>query len=143
MIFRLSDRSKERRADVDERLIEISDLAITLTLVDFGHPEFSGRRSAEEQNQLHLKGLSECDGYANKSNHQTGHALDFYAYVDGRASWERHHLAMVACAFLQAASILGYKIQWGGLWRPSKPINELGIDYGWDCPHVELLEDDV
>jgi len=34
----------------------------------------------------------------------------------------------VACAMLQAASILGHKLEWGGLWP-------------WDKPHFQLLED--
>ncbi|MEO5344604.1 MAG: hypothetical protein H7842_15010, partial [Gammaproteobacteria bacterium SHHR-1] len=60
---------------------------------------------------------------------------DFYAYVDGRASWEREHLAMVAAAFLQAASHLGYAISWGGLWKQRG-----GGIYGWDMVHVELVD---
>lgn len=129
-MFELSNTSKHRRQGIDPRLIEIDDLAITITIIDFGHPKYSGLRLAEEQHQLFLDGKSECDGYNNISNHQLGKALDFYAYVDGKASWEPGHLAQVACAYYQAASILGYKIKWGGLFRPN----------GWDKPHIELDE---
>ena len=62
-------------------------------------------------------GLSKCDGYEKISSHQTGEALDVYAYVDGNASWEEHHLAMVATAMLQSASQLGVGLEWGGLWK--------------------------
>ncbi len=129
MIYKLSKRSKQRREGVDPRLIEISDLAIQITAIDFGIPEYGGLRSTEEQAELFDSGASKCDGYRKKSRHQSGKALDFYAFVDGKASWEREHLAIVAAAFLQAASMLGYKLQWGGLWG-SFP----------DFPHVELLE---
>lgn len=133
--FRLSNNSKKNREGVDPRLIEISDLAINISLVDFGHGKSSGKRTAEEQHRLHLEGVSSnCDGYKTLSNHQSGRALDFYAYVDGKASWEPAHLAMVAAAFLQAASILGYQLSWGGLWKSRK-----GGLYGWDCPHVEII----
>ena len=138
--FSLSNSSKNNREGIDSRLIEISDLAITISLVDFGHGNHSGKRTAAEQHDLHLAGASpKCDGYDVKSNHQSGKALDFYAYVNGKASWEHDHLAMVAAAFLQAASILGYQLSWGGLWSSRKPKFINGIPYGWDCPHVELI----
>ena len=87
-----------------------------------------------------------CDGYDKLSNHQPaedgyGKALDFYAFVNGKASWQLDHLTMVACAYFQAAAILGYRIKWGGLWKSSKPKFKNGIPYGWDCPHIELIED--
>jgi len=139
-MYKLSKRSKQRREGIDPRLIEIDDLAITLTLVDYGHPADAGKRTADRQHELYLDGVSECDGYSTISNHQSGKALDFYAYVDGCASWERDHLAMVACAYFQAAAILGYRIKWGGLWKSSKPKFKNGIPYGWDCPHIELID---
>lgn len=135
-MYALSERSKSRREGVDPRLIEICDLALHISVVDFGIPEYGGVRSAEEQNGLFLEKASKADGTTNLSNHQIkpgkkyGEALDFYAYVDGKASWEPVHLAMVACAFLQAASILGYKLEWGGLWKSFK-----------DMPHVQLIGD--
>ena len=45
---------------------------------------------------------------------------------------------MVAAAHLQAASILGYVVKWGGLFGPTK-IHE-GCDYtgGWDYPHIQM-----
>lgn len=134
--FSLSDRSKARRAGVDPRLIAISDLAIQLTLIDFGHGPYSGLRAAEEQRHLYATGKSKADGTTNRSKHQDGKALDFYAYADGAASWKPEHMAMVAVAFLQAASMLEHRVQWGGLW----PSNSGGI-YGWDTAHIELLED--
>ena len=141
--FKLSTRSKNNRdvinGGVDPRLIEVSDLAITISLVDFGHGPDSGKRTAASQHELHMKGASRCDGYDIKSNHQSGKALDFYAFVDGRASWEHDHLAMIAAAFLQAASILGYQLSWGGFWQSKKPTVVNSIPYGWDCPHVEIV----
>ena len=109
-------------------LRRVADRAIKITKIDFGIPETGGVRTAEQQNALHKSGASPfCDGYENRSNHQDGNALDFYAYVDGKASWEPEHLAQVACAFLQAANELGIKIKWGGLFK------------SWsDMPHIEI-----
>tara|TARA_R110001599_G_scaffold88835_1_gene235807 strand:- start:164 stop:583 length:420 start_codon:yes stop_codon:yes gene_type:complete len=139
-MFRLSSKSKANRRGVDPRLIEIDDLAITLTLVDYGHGRYAGKRTPELQCELFNDGKSRCDGTDRLSKHQSGKALDFYAYVDGRASWQHEHLAMVACAYLQAASMLGYKLKWGGLWKSRNPTIKNGIAYGWDCPHVELID---
>lgn len=127
--FKFSVSSISRRNNVDFKLIEISDLALSISLVDFGIPKYGGRRTSEEQNQLYKSGNSECDGYIKKSPHQFGQALDVFAYVNGKASWKREHLTMVACAMLQAASQLGYKLEWGGLW-------------GWDYPHFQLSEEE-
>jgi len=143
--FKLSKRSKanrdEKNGGVDSRLSEISDLAITICPIDFGHGGDSGKRSAERQHELYLDEKSNADGYDKKGRHQSGDALDFYAFVDGKASWEHHHLAMVAAAFLQAASILGYQLSWGGFWQSKTPKLINGIPYGWDCPHVEIIGD--
>ena len=135
-MFKLSAASKKNREGADIRLIEISDLAIQISKIDFGIPGNGGLRSAETQNQLFKEELSKADGYENLSHHQTGEALDFYAYIDGSSSWRHDHLAMVASAFLQAASILGYRLNWGGLWSSNKTTN--GIPYGWDMAHIEL-----
>jgi peptidoglycan L-alanyl-D-glutamate endopeptidase CwlK len=126
-VFYLSESSKNHRLGVDSRLIEISDLAITLTHVDFGHPSSGGLRTYEQQNQLFHQGKSRCDGYTLKSKHQSGLALDFYAFVNGKASWDENHLTMVAAAFLEAGHRLDYKIEWGGFWQHFK-----------DMPHIQL-----
>lgn len=136
MTFKLSERSKKNREGVNQKLIEISDLAIQITMIDFGHGNNAGKRSDQQQHQLFLDRRSKVDGYSKIGKHQLGEALDFYAYVDFKASWKREHLAMVAAAHLQAASMLGYKIKWGGLWRSKD-----GELYGWDMPHIQLIED--
>lgn len=137
--FELSSNSKKNREGIDPRLIEISDMAIGISMIDFGHGLDSGKRTAARQHELYMDGVSKADGSTVLSNHQSGNALDFYAYVNGAASWEHHHLAMVAAAFLQAANILGYQLSWGGFWSPRNPNYINGIPYGWDCPHVELI----
>jgi len=136
-MFKLSNNSKKHRKGIDPRLIEISDLAITLTPIDFGHDRYAGKRTPLVQNKLFKQNKSNCDGYKKLSNHQFGKALDFYAYIHGRLSYEPQHLAMVAAAFFQAACTLGYSIKWGGLWKSRKGAGF----YGWDMPHIELIED--
>ena len=126
-MFKLGQNSLNNRAGVDPRLIEISDLAISLSNIDFGIPSTGGLRTTEDQAKLFTSGVSKADGRKNKSYHQTGKALDVYAYVDGKASWEKLHLALIAAVMLQAAAQLGYRLKWGGNWK------------SWqDMPHFEL-----
>lgn len=127
--YKFSQSSLDNRAGVDYRLIEISDRAIQLTRVDFGIPGTGGLRTAQQQHDLFKMGKSNADGFSDKSYHQTGRALDVYAFVDGKASWEKEHLAMVATAMLQAANELGYPLEWGGLWKSFV-----------DMPHFQLPE---
>ncbi len=137
-MFYLSQTSLKRREGVNSKLIAINDLALTISPIDFGIPEFGGIRTVEEQRRLFNNGKSKADGLTNKSYHQSGNALDFFAYVDGRASWQHDHLAMVAAAHLQAASILGYALEWGGFWKSNELIN--GIPYGWDAGHIQIMD---
>ena len=129
MSFKLSKSSTDTLLTVDCKLQEIAHLALSISAIDFGIPSSGGLRTVDEQRLLFDDDKSPCDGTIKISYHQSGNALDFYAYVDGRASWHPDHLSLVACAFLQAASMLGYKLQWGGLWKSFV-----------DMPHVQLCK---
>ena len=133
MSFYLSQRSLDNMSGIDSRLQRIAERAIEITKIDFGIPTDGGRRTAERQHELFEDGKSRADGYHKRSKHQDGRAIDFYAYVDGEASWNELHLAMVAAAFLQAASEYKISVRWGGLWK--KEVH--GIV---DLPHIELVE---
>ena len=136
-MFKLSTKSKQHREGVSHKLIEVGDLAIQITLVDFGYPDGGGLRTASYQRELYTAGKSKADGIVNESYHQSGNALDFYAYKPGWDSYNRELLAMVACAHLQAASILGYAVEWGGLWEGSQEV------YGWDMAHIQLKRETI
>lgn len=128
-MFKFSNRSLERMEGLDPRLILIAHEAIKITKIDFGIPSSGGLRTASQQKALYDKGASQLDGTNKKSYHQTGKALDFFAYVNGKATWETEPMALIACAFLQAASNLGYKLEWGGLWTSFT-----------DYPHLQLID---
>lgn len=115
-MFKFSKRSLERMEGVDTRLQEVMNRAIEITKLDFGIPKYGGLRTQAEQAYLFDNGKSKADGIYKMSMHQSGRAVDVYAYVKGKASWNAGHLAMVAAAVLQAANELGYKVKWGGLW---------------------------
>jgi peptidoglycan L-alanyl-D-glutamate endopeptidase CwlK len=127
MSYKFSQTSLVRMRGIDYRLIEVAKLAIELSPIDFGIPPMGGMRTAEEQRQLYLNKTSKCDGYMSRSKHQDGKALDFFAFVNGSASWDKEHMAVIACAFFRAAIVLGVSITWGGLWRNFE-----------DTPHIQL-----
>jgi len=131
-MFEFSSKSLERLEGVNSHVEETIKLAIKLSSIDFGIPEYGGLRTVEDQTALFTAGKSKCDGRVNKSNHQSGDSVDVYAYVDGKASWEQDHLTLVAVYVLMAANKLGYNCEWSGTWAKSGKL------YGWDMPHFNI-----
>lgn len=117
MAYKFSKRSLERLEGVDERMVRVIKKALTISRIDFGIPESGGLRTAREQRLLYLAKKSNADGVEHKSRHQSGEAIDVYAYIDGKASWEPEHLTHIATAVLQAAIYLDVPVKWGGLWK--------------------------
>lgn len=135
--YHLSKSSLRNLDGVNPELVDVVKLAIQITKVDFGIPSTGGYRTAAMQNKLFLDGKSQLDGFDKKSKHQTGRAVDVFAWVDGAVSYDPHHLAMVACAMLQAANKLGVNLAWGGHFASvNNKIN--GVQHGWDMPHFEV-----
>lgn len=137
MTFQFSQRSLDRMSGVHPDLQLVFQAALDDSPIDFGIPGHGGLRTEGEQNELFVKGKSKCDGFNEKSNHQSGNALDFYAYVNGYASWDKAHLSMVAAVILSTASrlkiegLINIELKWGG---------EFDSDEfkGWDLPHIEI-----
>jgi peptidoglycan L-alanyl-D-glutamate endopeptidase CwlK len=140
MCHKFSSKSNERMKGVHPDLIVIFTEAIKNSPIDFGIPGGGGMRTTQDQQALFDNGKSKCDGVENKSYHQTGNALDFYAYVNGKASWSINHLCLVAGVIMTTAKRLkkegkvSHDIYWGGQFG-SSDFN------GWDMPHIELVGD--
>lgn len=126
MTFKLSQRSLDRLQGVDESLVAVVKMAITLTKTDFG--VIQGLRTLEMQKELVAKGASQTM----KSKHLEGNAVDLMAYVSGRGSWELNLYDDIADAMAEAAGVLGVKIRWGAAWH----INDIG---DWDDTMEEAM----
>lgn len=140
--WQLSKQSLKNREGVHPTLIKICDRALQLSHVDFGIPKLGGVRTFEQQRKLFNEKKTLCDGRFKISPHQKGYALDFFALINGKASWHPPALAMVACAFLQAATEFNEEcvaLDWGGLWKAKK--KEDGVPYGWDCGHIQIMRE--
>ena len=127
--FKLSKSSLSRLETCDPRIQEIIKESIKNSPIDFGIPQYGGKRTAKEQYSLYEKGLSKCDGYKHLSYHQSGMAVDFFAYVDGKASWEEIHLTLIAGHILGIAKSMGYNLEWGGFFKSFKDLPHLQLRY--------------
>lgn len=138
-MFKLSGRSEKRLEGVHPDLVLIIREALKVSPIDFGIPADGGMRSAERQEELFHKGVSRCNGTRDKSKHQFGLAFDFYAYITGRASWEKEHLCILYGVFhavahrLKKRGIISHGIKWGGTFG--------SVTFqGWDMGHIELTD---
>ena len=109
-MFKLSKRSLDNLEGVDERLQTIVKTAIRTTDVDFG--VICGLRTIEEQRELVEKGASQTM----KSKHIDGKAVDLFAYIGSRGSWELNLYDDIADSMAQAAREVGVGICWGAAW---------------------------
>ena len=131
--YKYSKRSAKVLATTTVTMQTIANLALKRSPIDFGIWDTGGRRSPSEQNALYIDGKSKCDGYKKLSNHQTGGALDIYAYLNGAVSQNYTHLAIIAGVFYAVADELGVVIRWGGTFG-SKEFT------GWDPGHLEIIK---
>ncbi|WP_319557916.1 M15 family metallopeptidase [Thiomicrorhabdus sp.] len=126
MSYKLSKTSLSRLDGVHPDLVKVVIRAIAISRIDFGVAQ--GLRTYEQQIQLVAEGksttlnskhLPQADGYA--------HAVDLFAFVDGKADWTYQNLRLIIQAMMTAAIEEGVQIKAGGLWR----------DF-LDSPHFEL-----
>lgn len=136
MGYKLSTSSSGRLITVVEPLQHIIREAIKSSPIDFGIPKYGGNRTAVEQSGLFLDGKSTLDGYIKKSKHQSGKAIDIYAYVGGKASWNMQHLNLLAGHIIGTANRLGYKLRWGGDWNSNWSSDDENFV---DAVHFELV----
>jgi len=117
---RFSQRSLAALEGVHPDLVRVAHRALALTDQDFTITE--GLRTLDRQRELVAAGKSKTM----RSRHLTGHAIDVVAYVaPGVLTYQGKRMRVVTDAFRAAASSLRIPIT-------------LGIDWGWDSPHVEL-----
>ena len=129
-MFQLSKRSKSRLDGVLPVLIDVFEEGIKTCPHDFGIPKTGGRRTDQDQldmyaigrtTQKHRKPVT----WTLNSNHKAkpdgfGYAIDIYAYVNGKASWNREKYLRPIARHLQKFAKENYAIdlEWGyDLWN--------------------------
>ena len=78
---------------------------------------YEGRRTEAEQAQE----VAEGDSATMNSRHIADangicYAVDFAAWIDGRANWESKYYLPIANGYFRAAARLGVPLDWGGWW---------------------------
>lgn len=136
-MYKFGNTSQERLNTCHEDLIKIFESAIALSPIDFGIAE--GHRSIERQKKLFDEGKSKIDGITRKGkhNHSPSLAVDVYAWVNGKASWEQNHLCIIIGVVMAVAANYGIKLRSGANWDMD---GEFITDQSFqDLPHFELV----
>lgn len=109
--FALSQKSLDKLAGVNPRLIAVVKRAIELSTQDFAVNE--GLRTVARQKQLVASGASQTMN----SRHIGGFAVDLVPVVNGQVSWDWRYFYAIAEAMQQASQELGVTVRWGGCWE--------------------------
>lgn len=118
--FKFSQRSQANLENVHPELVRVTYKALSISRYDFGVSE--GVREYERQIQL----LRDKRTTVRHSEHFIqkktgfGHAIDIYAFVNGKAQFEEHgikYYGPIIQAFTTAAIMYGTQIQFGHLWK--------------------------
>jgi len=136
--FQWGQTSIKRMDGVDPRIIRVLFRAIGIMSrkkdgIDMTIPWMGGIRTADQQNKLFLDGVSKCDGFEKKSEHQSGLAIDVIPYIKGINFYEMPSIEQdflfykVASVILESGALEGVKISWGGNWSSWR-----------DCPHYQI-----
>jgi len=111
--WKFGKRSLTKLQGVNDDLVRVCHLALTLSPLDFGIT--CGIRTQAEQDELLAKGATQVK----RSRHQDGAAIDVVAYVNGKVSWDLEHYITIAEAFALASKELDVEIRWGAAWTHS------------------------
>jgi len=115
-MFGLSTKSAKKLEGVHPDLVAVVKRAIEITDIDFGVSE--GLRSYERQyilvqekksKTLHSLHLLQGSGY--------GHAVDIFAYINGKAQWQNKYSGPIVQAFFTAAIALDPQLKAGHLGK--------------------------
>ena len=126
MPFQFGTRSRAALITVDPRLDRVANKALAVSKQDFGVVE--GFRSDADQLKAWLTGHSKLNGIpvgiirngikgTGLGNHQSGHAIDCYPWVNGQPELEDlTYFYPMVLAFCLAAKVEGVLIRWGADW---------------------------
>ena len=117
-MYYFSQKSKDKLSTVHEDLQKLFNEVIQ----HFDCTITSGLRTLEEQQALYAQGrtkpgaiVTNVDGELNKSNHQSGNAVDVVPYPE---MWsDEDKLREFGGFVLGVAAMLNIEIEWGGRWK--------------------------
>lgn len=135
-MYSFSKSSLAKLLTVHKDLQDVFLAAIRVSPIDFGISH--GLRTQAEQQELYAQGrtkqgniVTKADGVKLRSKHQDGLAVDVYAFINGKVSYDDVHLALIAGVVLSEAASRNIPIRWGGTFGSK-------VFKGWDKPHYEI-----
>lgn len=147
-----SKRSVKNINTVSPILQLLAQKLISKTKYDIGVLNLGGKRTSKEQNAIFLDGKSKCDGYKILSYHQSGLAIDFVPYINGRYTWDNKEVFLdIAKKIFSIWEELEYSkftngkfLHWGGFWSSvdldGNGLLEPSDKLGWDVAHYEIRD---
>jgi peptidoglycan L-alanyl-D-glutamate endopeptidase CwlK len=112
----LSKRSVAQLAGVHLNLKAVVLRAADVTLQDFIVSE--GLRSVEQQKKNMAAGVSKTMNSRHlPSKDGLARAVDLWAVVGGKVTWDMAAYRRIAAAMQQAATELNVTVEWGGAWK--------------------------
>jgi peptidoglycan L-alanyl-D-glutamate endopeptidase CwlK len=139
MEYKFSRRSLERMNGLNEKLIELLELAIKRTPIDFGIAWYGGFRTEAMQAELFnmTPKVTTKDGIIKKSKHQSGLAVDLQPYVHNKPNAAKQNYLVLAGVMFACANELGLKLRSGMDWdMDSEYLTDQTFD---DYPHFEII----
>ena len=135
-MYKFGKSSLKKLSTVHPELQITMQEALETSVIDFVITQ--GLRTVEEQFELYKKGrilkdnkwiiynkdeiVTNCDGTVNKSNHQSGNAVDICAYMNGKLSWKDNLLINIGNHIMNTydnlykRGVVSKKLIWGKEW---------------------------
>jgi len=155
-MYRLGKTSNKRLDTCNSDIQLIIRESIKVSQIDFGIAQ--GERTVEQQQEYFNEGRSKINPKAYetiealllRAKHivdgvirEKADAVDVYAYINGKANWEKHNLSYLGGVITSTAIRLfsegriSKKIRWGGNWDND---GEIITDQNFqDLPHYESI----
>ena len=162
-MYRFSSKSSAKLEQANEDHQRLWPEVIKWTPIDFGI-SFT-YRDPDEQFELYKKGrklvngvwliedrkqiVTFKDGYKKQSKHNfnPSKAVDVYAYINGKASWDPMHLAAIGGVVMSVAAQLykekemKHRLRWGFNWDMDGVLVNMDKDESFvDLPHFESVD---
>lgn len=116
-MYQFGAASKSKLVGVHPDLVRVAERAIQISKVDFGISE--GARSYERQVELLKQRKTTTLHSKHLVQDSTGfsHAIDVYAYVNGKATYNWRYYGPIIQAFIEAGTALDVQLRFGHLWQ--------------------------
>ncbi len=133
--WKFGERSKDRLATCDRRLIELCTRVLKASPFDLTVLE--GHRSLERQVQLFDAGMSKLNGTTRKSRHQKdpSMAVDIAPFP---VNWEdTRRFYLLAGLMISESKRVAMPLRWGGDWDGDGEFTDQSFH---DLPHYEIKD---